>query len=80
MAWFWLNCNHTLDVIQTNWFINHFLPTEIIPKIAGFIDASELQHVMSNLGERLDEAEIDEMLREADVDVNHGGRINYKGM
>ena len=56
------------------------MPTEIIPKIAGFIDASELQHVMSNLGERLDEAEIDEMLREADVDVNHGGRINYKGM
>ncbi len=35
---------------------------------------------MSNLGERLEESEIQEMLMEADVDVEQGGKINYQGM
>eukprot|EP00439_Symbiodinium_sp_Y106_P019520 s53_g2.t1 len=34
----------------------------------GFISAAELRQVMTNLGEALDEEEIDEMIREADVD------------
>ncbi|EAN33001.1 EF hand family protein [Theileria parva strain Muguga] len=42
----------------------------------GFISAQELRHVMTNLGERLTDEEVDEMLREADVDGD--GKINYE--
>ncbi|CAO2166772.1 unnamed protein product [Urochloa humidicola] len=41
----------------------------------GFISAAELRHVMANLGERLTDAEVGEMVREADGDGD--GRINY---
>lgn len=34
----------------------------------GYISAAELRHVMTNLGEKLSEAEVSEMIREADVD------------
>jgi calmodulin len=42
---------------------------------SGYISAAELRHVMTNLGEKLSEAEADEMIREADVDGN--GQISY---
>lgn len=45
-------------------------------KCLGFISAQELRHVMTNLGERLTDEEVDEMLREADVDGD--GKINYE--
>ena len=35
----------------------------------GFISAAELRHVMTNLGEKLTDEEVDEMIRETDVDV-----------
>ncbi|CAF0728333.1 unnamed protein product [Didymodactylos carnosus] len=34
----------------------------------GFISAAELRHVMTNLGEKLTDEEVDEMIREADID------------
>ena len=34
----------------------------------GFISAAELRHVMTNLGEKLSDAEVDEMIKEADPD------------
>lgn len=34
----------------------------------GFISAAELRHVLRDLGERLTDAEIEEMIREADKD------------
>lgn len=43
----------------------------------GIISASELRHVMTNLGEKLTDAEVEEMLREADIDGD--GQINYEG-
>uniref|UniRef100_A0A0A9DDR9 EF-hand domain-containing protein n=1 Tax=Arundo donax TaxID=35708 RepID=A0A0A9DDR9_ARUDO len=42
----------------------------------GFISAAELRRVMTNLGEKLTDEEVDEMVREADVDGD--GHINYQ--
>jgi calmodulin len=44
---------------------------------SGTISAAELKAVMANLGERLSDAEVDEMMREADTDGN--GSISYEG-
>jgi len=42
----------------------------------GFISPAELRHIMTNLGEKLTDEEIDEMICEADADVS--GQINYE--
>ena len=42
----------------------------------GQISAAELRHVMTNLGEKLTDEEVDEMIREADIDMD--GEINYE--
>jgi calmodulin len=44
----------------------------------GFISAAELRHVMTNLGEKLTDDEVDEMIREADADGD--GQVNYDGI
>lgn len=44
----------------------------------GFISAAELRHVMTNLGEKLTDDEVEEMIREADVDGD--GKVNYDGV
>ncbi len=36
----------------------------------------QLRHVMTNLGEKLTEEEVEEMIREADVDGD--GQVNYE--
>ena len=36
----------------------------------------QLRHVMTNLGEKLTEEEVDEMIREADMDGD--GQVNYE--
>mmetsp|Transcript_55553 Transcript_55553/g.162359 ORF Transcript_55553/g.162359 Transcript_55553/m.162359 type:complete len:277 (+) Transcript_55553:113-943(+) len=43
---------------------------------SGFISAAEMRHVMTNLGEKISDEEMDEMMREADVDGD--GAINYE--
>ena len=43
----------------------------------GLISASELRHVMVNLGEKLTDEEINEMVKDADADGD--GQINYQG-
>jgi calmodulin len=44
----------------------------------GFISAAELRHVMTTLGEKLTDEEVDEMIREADI--NGDGQVNYEGI
>jgi len=41
----------------------------------GFISAAELRHVMINLGEKLTDAELDELMQEIEV---KDGRIKYE--
>ena len=43
----------------------------------GYIDAEELRICMINLGEKLSLEEVEEMIREVDVDFD--GRMNYEG-
>ena len=43
----------------------------------GHISSAELRHVMTNLGEKLTDEEVDEMIREADVD--NDGLVDYDG-
>ena len=42
----------------------------------GFVSASELRHVMVNLGEELTDEDVDEMIREADIDGD--GQIGFE--
>ena len=42
----------------------------------GYLCAAELRDVMTNLGENLNDEQIEEMIREADVDGD--GRVNYQ--
>ena len=41
----------------------------------GCINAAELRHVMTHIGEKLDEDEVDDLIREADIDGE--GQIKY---
>ncbi|KAK3040505.1 hypothetical protein RJ639_028951 [Escallonia herrerae] len=42
----------------------------------GYISATELRHVMINLGEKLTDEEVQQMIREADLDGD--GQVNYE--
>ena len=44
----------------------------------GFISVAELRHVMTNLGKKLTDEEVEEMIREADIDGD--GQVNYEGV
>nr|XP_055100487.1 calmodulin-like [Symphalangus syndactylus] len=42
----------------------------------GYTSAPELHHAMTNLGEKLTDEEVDEMIREADIDGD--SQVNYE--
>ncbi|KAJ8765432.1 hypothetical protein K2173_013190 [Erythroxylum novogranatense] len=42
----------------------------------GYISATELRHVMINLGEKLTDEEVEQMIKEADLDGD--GQVNYE--
>lgn len=58
--------------------ISHFTPLTLQQVFDrdnnGFISAAELRHVMTSIGEKLTDDEVDEMIREADQDGD--GRID----
>lgn len=67
-----LDSEHLLCKIQ------NFIFLKVFDKDGnGFISAAELRHVMTNLGEKLTDEEVDEMIREADIDGD--GQVNYEG-
>lgn len=43
----------------------------------GFISVAELRHIMGNLGDKMPEDEVEEMIHEADIDGD--GQVNYDG-
>lgn len=43
----------------------------------GMISSAELRHIMTNMGEKLTDEEVDEMIKEADSDGS--GMVNYNG-
>lgn len=43
---------------------------------SGYIAQGELRYVLTNLGEKLSDAEVDELLKGVEVDSN--GRVNYE--
>lgn len=63
---------------------NHFLIYEIWIYLLccfrdgdGFISPPELRYVMTNLGEKLTDEEVNDMIKEADLDGD--GLVNYNG-
>ena len=48
----------------------------VLCRASSSFSAAELRHAMTNLGEKLTDEEVDEMIREADVDGD--GQINYE--
>jgi calmodulin len=44
----------------------------------GFISAAELRHIMMNLGGKVSEEKVDEMMREADINLDRDVQINYE--
>ena len=42
----------------------------------GFVPARELRHIMKNVGEKLKEDELDELIKEADPDMH--GMVDYR--
>ena len=67
----------TTHVLQSLIFSLHeSLLTRLSSDGNGFISAAELRHIMTNLGEKLTDEEVDEMIREADIDGD--GQINYE--
>ena len=50
--------------------------TNLLCFVLNMICILQLRHVMTNLGEKLTDEEVDEMIREADVDGD--GQVNYE--
>nr|XP_033794192.1 multiple coagulation factor deficiency protein 2 isoform X2 [Geotrypetes seraphini]XP_033794193.1 multiple coagulation factor deficiency protein 2 isoform X2 [Geotrypetes seraphini] len=74
------NVHFDKNMVQNKTHIMEYLK-DIIGKLQsedgnGFISSAELRHVMTILGEKLTEEEVDEMIREADIDGD--GQVNYE--
>lgn len=62
-----------VECVKQNGFVNSVFDKNN----DGLISSTELRHVMTNLGERLSDEEVDDMIKEADMDGD--GMVNYNG-
>ena len=68
--YFWISRPNIMKIVIVQTF-------QVFDKnLDGFITPAELRHIMTNLGEKLTDEEVDEMIREADLDGD--GKINYE--
>jgi len=70
------NGNGTIDFLKFLAMMARKIWMKDTDREDGFISATELRHVMTNLGEKLTDEEVDEMIREADIDGD--GQVNYE--
>lgn len=61
---------------MTNQHNIDFLTNSRHGKTADTINLNMCRHVMTNLGDKLNDEEVDEMIREADIDGD--GQVNYE--
>ena len=66
----------SVELLNYNWYRLKWIFSKIQDH-DGYITPTELRHVMLNLGEKLTDEEVDEMIREADMDGD--GKIDYEG-
>ncbi|OMO68959.1 hypothetical protein COLO4_29321 [Corchorus olitorius] len=78
--WRWWSCCWSLRRIPTRRKMKGTDQRRSLRKLSGCLTRTrmvvELHHVMINLGEKLTDEEVDEMIREAEVDGHW--KINYK--
>jgi calmodulin len=46
--------------------------------MSGFIGVGQLRYILTNLGEKMSDDEVDELLKAVDTSAN--GEVNYTGM
>lgn len=69
---------YSTEFYRSLFYISSFQAFYVFDKDGdGKISAEELKHVMLNLGEKLTDEELDEMIKEADIDGD--GEVNYEG-
>ena len=74
------NINDTVNVFKTvfcNSLLIVYFHRVFDKNNDGLISSVELRHVMTNLGEKLSDEEVDDMIKEADLDGD--GMVNYEG-
>lgn len=66
--------NGFISAAELRWIVERCIGAVVF---IGFLFLLTVRHVMTNLGEKLTDEEVDEMIREADIDGD--GQVNYEG-
>ena len=75
---FFINIRVMLLVILLSGYHQSFISCRVFDKKnSGYLSSAELRHVMTSMGERLSETEVEDMIKEASPSGD--GRVNYDG-